>query len=113
MKARGQGQEPRCKPAPKKEAHMKLVERRNKVKSFRIADRIAKTLRVATVRAVHRNSYLMTDKAPAHKGVGEEFVEHTSVNHSKEEYARGTYWHVTTAECHFSQARLADYLCLA
>lgn len=90
------------KEPPKKEAVMTLVERDGKVKSFHIADVTAKTLRDHLVTNVHRDTYLMTDENRAYIKTGKEFAGHGKVNHSAGEYARGTFWHINTAECHFS-----------
>lgn len=90
------------KEPPKKEAVMTLVERDGKVKSFHVTDVTAKTLREALVTTVDRASYLMTDENRAYIKTGKEFAGHGKVNHSRGEYARGTFWHVNTAECHFS-----------
>jgi hypothetical protein len=44
----------------------------------------------------------MTDEAPVYKRLGEEFAGHGTVNHSIEEYVRGTFWHTNTIEGYFS-----------
>jgi len=90
------------KEPPKKEAVMTLLERDGEARSFHIADVTAKTLREALVTTASRASYLMTDDNAAYIKVGKEYAGHGSVIHSKNEYARGGFWHVNTAECHFS-----------
>jgi len=52
--------------------------------------------------AIDRKSYLMTDDAAMYKTIGREFAGHGSVNHSIEEYVRGTFWHTNTIEGYFS-----------
>ena len=45
----------------------------------------------------------MTDELASYVGVGKEFANHSSVNHSADEYVRlGGFVHVNTAECRFS-----------
>ena len=87
---------------PPKEAVLSLVERGGKVRSRRVADVSAKTLRDAIVTQVNRASYLMTDEAPTYTKVGKEFAGHCTVNHSAEEYVRAYFWHTNTAEGYFS-----------
>lgn len=40
-------------------------------------------------RNVHPDTHLMTDQAPTYKFIGESFAQHSTVNHSIGEYARG------------------------
>jgi hypothetical protein len=44
----------------------------------------------------------MTDEAAHYWRVGREFSGHGTVNHSIEEYVRGTFWHTNTIEGYFS-----------
>ena len=80
------------KPEPKKHAVVALVERDGEMRASHVADVTAKTLRETLVTQASRKSYLMTDEAPAYKGVGKEFSGHGSVNHSADEYVRGAFW---------------------
>ena len=89
-------------PPPKKEAVFSLLEREGKVRSFHVPAVTAKTLRPIIVTQVNRASYLMTDEAPVYKKTGREFKGHGTVNHSIEEYVRGTFWHTNTIEGYFS-----------
>lgn len=97
------------KSPPKKEAVVALVERDGEARSFHVANVTAKTLRTTIVKVASRASYLMTDEAMTYVGVGREFSGHGSVNHSKDEYARAGFWHINTAECHFSLMKRAVF----
>ncbi len=44
----------------------------------------------------------MTDEAGQYITVGREYVGHGTVNHSVEEYVRGSFWHTNTVEGYFS-----------
>lgn len=44
----------------------------------------------------------MTDEAKHYKGVGREYQGHGAVNHSIDEYVRGSFWHTNTVEGYFS-----------
>lgn len=87
---------------PPKEAVVSLVERDGAVRSFHVQTVSAKTLRPILVSQISRKSYLMTDEAPVYKKMGKEFNGHGSVNHSIEEYVRGTFWHTNSVESYFS-----------
>src|SRR5438045_7403759 len=87
---------------PKKAAVLSLVERDGKVRSFRVANVSAKTLRPIIVSHVNRATYIMTDDAPVYTSMGREFYGHGTVNHSAEEYVRATFWHTNTVENYFS-----------
>lgn len=97
------------KPEPKKHAVMALVEREGRVMSFHVPNVTAKTLRPIIVKHVNRASYLMTDEALAYTALGREFAGHGSVNHSADEYARATFWHINTAENFFSILKRGVY----
>jgi transposase-like protein len=92
----------RGKPIPKKEAVFSLLERDGKVRSTHVPAVNHKNLRPAIFTQVDRKSYLMTDEAPVYKRIGDEFAGHGTVNHSIEEYVRGTFWHTNTIEGYFS-----------
>ncbi|MCH8917222.1 MAG: IS1595 family transposase [Proteobacteria bacterium] len=91
------------KPIPKKEAVFSLLERDGKVRSTHIPAVNHKNLRPVLVSQVDRKSYLMTDQAGHYIRVGKEFAGHGSVNHSIEEYVRGTFWHTNTVEGHLEK----------
>lgn len=98
-----------AKAPPKKMAVLTLVEREGKSHSFHVANVKAKTLRDAMVRTASRESYLMTDENWSYISVGREFSFHGSVNHSLNEYARGGFHHINTAECRFSLMKRAVF----
>src|SRR5262245_40370665 len=84
-----------------KRAVMALVERGGKMRSFHVQDINTNTLRNVLVTQVDRKSALMTDDSHFYKPIGKEFARHESVNHSQEEYVRGTA-HTNTIEGAFS-----------
>jgi ISXO2-like transposase domain len=52
----------------------------------------------------------MTDENPSYFGVGKEFADHTTVNHSKNEYVRlAGFGHTNTAENYFSILKRGIY----
>jgi transposase-like protein len=87
---------------PKKAVVLSLVERDGSVRSFRVPNVTAQTLRPIIVEHVHKASYLMTDDSPVYPGIGRQFAGHGSVNHSAEEYVRAQFWHTNTVENFFS-----------
>ena len=89
-------------PIPVKEPVLSLVERDGAVRSFHLPAVSRNTLRPILVTQVDRKSYLMTDENKAYKAVGKEFSGHGTVNHSIDEYVRGTFWHTNTVEGYFS-----------
>lgn len=89
-------------PVPKKEPVIALVERDGMMRSFHLPSVNRETLRPILVTQIERKSYLMTDEAPVYKRIGKEFGGHGSVNHSIDEYVRGTFWHTNTVEGYFS-----------
>ncbi len=95
-------------PAPKK-AVMALVERDGEVRSYHVANVTAKTLRPLIVTTASRKSYLMTDEGTQYTKIGKEFSGHGTVNHSADEYARGTFWHTNTSENYFSILKRGIY----
>ena len=44
----------------------------------------------------------MTDEGTVYPPITGDFAGHGTVNHSIEEYVRGTFWHTNTVECYFS-----------
>jgi transposase-like protein len=87
---------------PKKAVVLSLVERDGSVRSFRVPNVSATTLRPIIVTEINRASFLMTDEAMIYTGIGREFHGHGTVNHSAEEYVRATFWHTNTVENYFS-----------
>ena len=81
-----------------KEPVVALVERDGRVRSQHMPEVTAKNLRLALVTQVDRKSYLMTDESGGYVAVGREFGGHGTVNHSIEEYVRGSFWHTNTVE---------------
>ena len=78
-----------------------LVERGGKARSIHVDDLTTYSLRNALVTNVDRKSDLMTDDWRAYISIGKEFSSHQTVNHSIEEYVRGTV-HTNTIEGFFS-----------
>jgi transposase-like protein len=99
-----------AKKPPKKQAVVALVERDGESRSFHVADVRADTLRAALVTCASRKSMLMTDESPSYFGVGGEYANHGTVNHSKDEYVKsGGFVHINTAECRFSLMKRAVF----
>src|SRR6516164_2073245 len=96
---------------PPKAIMLSLVERDGCVRSFRVPNVTAQTLKPIIVENVHKASYLMTDESPVHPGIGREFSGHGAVNHSIEEYVRAQFWHTNTAENFFSIFKRSIYGC--
>jgi transposase-like protein len=94
---------------PKKAIVLALVERDGSVRSFRVPNVSAQTLRPVIVANVNRASYLMTDEALSYTSIGREFRGHGTVNHSAEEYVRATFWHTNTVESYFSILKRGIY----
>ena len=87
---------------PKKEAVFALVEREGRVRSMHVPNVKASTLRAAIKSQVDKQSYLMTDEAPAYVPIAKGYGGHGTVNHSIKEYVRGGFWHTNTIESYFS-----------
>jgi len=99
-----------AKKEPEKHTVLTLVERDGQSRSFHIANVKAKTLRETIVRVVSRKSYLMTDELASYESLGKEFSNHSTVNHSADEYVRlGSFIHINTAECRFSLMKRAVF----
>jgi transposase-like protein len=96
---------------PPKTIMLSLVERGGKVRSFRVPNVTAQTLKPIIVANVDKASYLMTDDAPVYWPIGAGFSGHGSVNHSAEEYVRAYFWHTNTVENYFSIFKRAVYGC--
>ncbi len=96
---------------PPKTPVLSLVERDGRVRSFRVPDVTAQTLKPIIVSHVSKATYLMTDDAPVYWSIGRAFAGHGSVNHSAEEYVRAAFWHTNTVENFFSIFKRGIYGC--
>jgi transposase-like protein len=80
---------------------LSLVERGGNVRSIRV-ESVSRPVVEKIVKAnVDRESQLMTDEAPYYPRIGRHFAGHESVNHSADEWARGTA-HTNTLEGFFA-----------
>lgn len=66
-----------------------LVERGGKARMFHVAEANRETIEKILAANVSTESRLHTDENPAYKRMGQRFAAHETVNHSKDEYARG------------------------
>jgi transposase-like protein len=89
------------KEPPPKEPVLALVERGGKVRSFHIPHVTAATVKPIIVDAIAKASHLRTDESAIYYKLGEGFASHLTVNHSINEYVRGSA-HTNTAEGYFS-----------
>jgi transposase-like protein len=96
---------------PPKTPVLSLVERDGRVRSFRVPDVTAQTLKPIIVSHVNKATYLMTDDAPVYWAIGDQFSGHGTVNHSAEEYVRAAFWHTNTVENFFSIFKRGIYGC--
>jgi transposase-like protein len=85
-----------------KEVAVSLVERDGAVRSFHVPKVDAQTLRPVLRAHIDKQSYLMTDEATVYLPIGKDFSGHGAVNHSIEEYVRGSFYHTNTVENYFS-----------
>jgi transposase-like protein len=72
-----------------KNAILSLVERGGEVRSFHVANLSGNKLYEVLLRNIDPATHVMTDQAPMYRDVGKEFAQHSTVNHSLGEYARG------------------------
>ncbi len=72
---------------------LSLVTRGGKARSFHVGGVSAAEILPYVYKNVLQATHVMTDEAHRYSRLGEIYASHASVNHSKEEYARG---HVTT-----------------
>jgi transposase-like protein len=96
---------------PPKTPVLSLVERDGRVRSFRVPDVTAQSLKPIIVSHVNKATYLMTDDAPVYTSFARDFVGHGTVNHSAEEYVRAAFWHTNTVENFFSIFKRGVYGC--
>jgi transposase-like protein len=66
-----------------------LVDRDGQARAFHIPNVTAKTLWPVLATHIDAQANLMTDTATSLVALGDNFASHQTVNHSKEEYARG------------------------
>lgn len=83
-----------------KETVLSLVERDGRVRSLHVASVTAANLRPILVGQIDPASVLCTDDAGQYRHMGRDF-RHEVVNHSAEEYARGSF-HTNSVEGFFS-----------
>ena len=84
-----------------KEKIVSLVERGGRVRSDHVPEVNAETLRQHLTAQIHQSAKLMTDESSLYTKVGREFADHGVVNHSIDEYVRGSA-HTNTIEGYFS-----------
>jgi len=72
-----------------KNAVVSLVERGGEVRSFHVANVTSEKLWEVMGRNIHPETHVMTDEARAYQFVGQNFAQHSTVNHRSGEYARG------------------------
>jgi transposase-like protein len=78
-----------------------LVERGGRVRSFHIPVADAANVAAIVRENVHRESRLHTDESRLYPVLGKDFAAHETVNHSRNEYARGDVT-TNTVESYFS-----------
>jgi transposase-like protein len=78
-----------------------LVERKGKARSIKAETVTAREVRKIVLDNADTKSDLMTDSAHMYRRIGREFASHESVDHSKEEWVRGSA-HTNTVEGYFS-----------
>jgi transposase-like protein len=83
---------------------MGLVERDGRVLAGPVADTTQNTLEPIVLRNVHPESLVATDEAKAYNDLRHSFRQHGRVNHSAEEWVRGSF-HTNTIEGHWSQLK--------
>jgi transposase-like protein len=94
-------------PAAKK-AVVALVERKGRVRSYRVPEVTAATLRPILDAGIDKASHFRTDESGVYWKVGEEFASHKTVIHSQDEYVRGDA-HTNTTEGYFSILKRGIY----
>jgi transposase-like protein len=87
--------------SPKKVPVVALVEREGKVKAMHAANVTAHELKGAIREHVARTATIMTDNFPSYRGLDREFAGHETVDHSRDEWVRGSA-HTNTVEGYFS-----------
>lgn len=92
---------PKAYKATNKRVVVSLVERDGNVRSFHVEKANRATVEEIVSKNVAKESRLHTDEAPIYKVPGRQFAAHETVQHKKDEYARGDV-HVNSAEGYFS-----------
>ena len=85
-----------------------LVERNGNVRVLHMPRVTAKTLRSHIRANVETSAILNTDESPLYTKVGREQAKHETVNHKREEYARGDVY-INTAESFFALLKRGVY----
>lgn len=85
----------------KKRAIVSLVERGGSVRSFHVKQANKENVANIVSNNIKHESVLHTDQSRLYKQVGQEFMAHMTVNHSRGEYVRGGV-HSNTVENYFS-----------
>ena len=78
-----------------------LVERGGSARSFHVDGARIADIAPIIYANLSREASLMTDEHQSYKEIGREFISHDSVNHSRDEYVRGTV-HTNTVEGFYS-----------
>lgn len=78
-----------------------LVERRGRARSFHIDSAKVKTVMPIVRANIAKETAMMTDEWGGYRYLGDEFASHDTVNHSKDEYVRGSV-HTNTVEGYYS-----------
>ncbi len=92
-----------------KEAVLTLVERNGAACSFHVASVTSKRIRPILVKHASRKSHLMTDGAQMYIRMGDEFADHSRVDHSAGEYVRDGFIHSNTVESYFAILKRGVY----
>lgn len=101
IRTNGQPYLKRVAKARAKRAIVSLVERGGKVRSFHVPRADGVTVAQIVNENIHHETTLYTDESRLYTRVGANFAEHSTVNHSAKEYARGPV-HTNTIEGYFS-----------
>jgi transposase-like protein len=80
---------------------MSLVERGAEVRSFHVPSSTRATVREVLDRNIEQTTHLMTDEAKHYRKTGRVFAQHSTINHTRKEYVRGST-HTNTIEGFFS-----------
>src|SRR5579863_470475 len=78
-----------------------MVERRGRVRAFKVPDVTQKTLLPKLTESIHPDATVYTDALELYKHINEFFLRHASVNHGLKEYVRGNV-HTNNIECFWS-----------
>lgn len=78
-----------------------LVERGGELRTFHVARTNAKNVAPILRAQIAKEARLMTDENRIYINIGKEFTEHSTVNHTAKEYARGDA-HVNNLESYFN-----------